>query len=114
MIKNIYTEDFRRIIRAIYLDDVTSFNDSAVSHGHHIDQQIETILATLTEGAKGYKIEDDGVLVGYYIVDFTTQGMPFSPVFAVRKRFKTTSNLANTVQQIQQWVALEYPIRVLS
>lgn len=87
-------------------------NASANVLGIAIDGQVQAILAPLSAKARGYKIEEAGAMYGYYIIDYTAQGIPFVAHFATRKIFINTSTYNSIVQQAQAWSAQEYPILI--
>lgn len=104
-LRNIFHSDYPRLVRAMVVD-----NANANTYGGVIDNRVEAVLAPLTAKARGYKIEETGAMYGYYIIDYTVQGIPFVANFALRKLFINTAVYNNVVQQLQIWSAQEYPI----
>ena len=109
-LKNIYTSNYQQVVRAIFIDNPISGRNDSISFGHFIDQKISASTALLTVNAQGYKIEDDGVLAGYYVVDYTVQGFPYLALWGVRAVYGETER-TNIFQTIQQWLTQEYGIR---
>lgn len=103
-LRNIYTDDMR-VLRAVHIEAAKP-GTSDKSFGAEIEEQIQLILSKFSSNAKGYKVEDGGVLVGYYIVDYRPDGMPYVPVFAVRTAYEGSKQIIS--EQILQWSAQEY------
>lgn len=109
-IKKIYSGMIHRFVRAVVIDNRDTAAGTFSSFGHALEQKVQDIMASVTERSVGYVLEDRGVFVGYYLVDFTSQGFPFVAKLAVRKVFQSSFNtIASTVQS---WSAQEYPLRV--
>lgn len=106
-LRNVFHSDFQRLVRAMVVD-----NASANTYGVVIDNRVNVIISPLSTRARGYKIEESGVMYGYYIIDYTTQGIPYVANFALRKVFINTAIYNNIVQQLQIWSSQEYPILI--
>jgi hypothetical protein len=97
--KNIFTQDVQRVIRTIVVD-----NAVPGTYGLVIDRIVSTLMEY--SGDKFYKIENDGVLYGYYSID-VTDGSPRLADYGIRKIFKETSIEKEVENQINLWVQQE-------
>lgn len=104
-LRNIFHSDYPRLVRAMVVD-----NCAANTYGVAIDATVDFIIDTLSGKARGYKIEENGAMYGYYIIDYTPQGIPYVATFSLRKIFLNSPTYYLIIQQLQVWSALEYPI----
>jgi hypothetical protein len=97
--KHIFTQDAERIIRAIVVD-----NAGLGEVGSAIDRVVATLMGY--NGDKFYKIENDGVLYGYYSIAIM-DGSPRLADYGMRKIFKGTTIETEIENQINIWVQAE-------
>lgn len=110
--KKVYTGDFSRVYRAMLIDSrVVPFTSNGLAYGYQIEQYLSARLSILSANARGYKIEDNGTLVGCYAVDYSATGAPFVAIILTRKVF-TVSQKQALVLQADQWTASEPPLVV--
>lgn len=101
-LKNIYTKDASRVIRMIAVDNMTGA--SALS----IDKKVKEVLSFFQKGSRAYIVENDGAIVGYYVVRFTN-GLPVYELVAARKSALKQIGEKQLNQQVEQWTRKEFP-----
>lgn len=100
---------FSQLLYTLVVDNKPDPDPSFHTYGHQIDDIVHNMLMPLTADAIGYKIEDNGVLVGLYVVDFDNAKNPFVAIKVIRKVYTDADNLIIN-NQIDQWLQKEYPL----
>ena len=108
--RNILSNEYDRLVRAIVVDNPLLIAKTLPVFSLNVDTRVRSIMAKFSGNAKGYKIEDDGVLVGYYVVDFDAGGIPFMADYMLRKAYSSPEKISIISEQIQVWVQKEFPI----
>ena len=106
VLKNIFVNDIKRWYRALVVANAPAPVNGFATYGHQIDSNVKLITDSLSEDAKGYKIEDRGVLVGVYIVDYLNgvqylRAQLLRPVYTINEMIAINS-------QVNQWVQQDY------
>lgn len=111
LLRNVFVGEPERIIRAIAIDNPPLYTDDTVSFGTMIEALLTIYLSQFTENKRVYKVEDAGALVGYYIIDYDSQGNPSLVSQKFRKVYVDQSAVLS--QQILLWAAQETPTKIL-
>lgn len=102
-LKKILLTELERWYKAMVIISTPVPVSSNETYGHQIDKAVSDFLSTITANAKGYKIEDDGALVGVYVVDYDSGGMQYLKSQILRPVF-TNSEITAINTQVNNWV----------